>query len=241
MADLERSFLLEARGLWAGYGDAWVVRGIDIEVRRGEVVALLGRNGMGKSTTLKAIMGYLSRWRGEVRVLGVEVRGRRPHELARRGIGYIPQERALFQDLTVEENLRLAIPAGKTRAGTVEEILERWFPRLVQRRRQLAGTLSGGEQKMLLIARALLGRPELLLIDEISEGLQPMMVERVREILELEREERRIGILLVEQNVRFALSLADRYAVMELGRIVDAGSASMEGAEGKVEARLGAF
>ena len=240
MSDVERSVLLEAKGLWAGYGDAWVVRGIDIEVKTGEVVALLGRNGMGKSTTLKVMMGFLARWRGEVRVLGSEVRGRRPYELARRGVGYIPQERALFQDLTVEENLRLAMPAGKPREGAVVEVLERWFPRLVQRRRQLAGTLSGGEQKMLLIARALLGRPQLLLIDEISEGLQPMMVERVREILRREREERRIGMLLVEQNVRFALSLADRYAVMELGRTVEAGSASMEGAEAKGEARLGA-
>ncbi len=224
---------LDISGLSSGYGEALVVHDVAIEVKMGEIFALLGKNGMGKTTLLRAVMGFLPIQRGGVKLFGEDIGGLPPHRVARRAIAYTPQEQALFQDLTVEDNLRLGLrdngqfDAGLQRVGQV-------FSFLPQRLRQRAGTLSGGEQKMLLVARALMSRPRLMLIDEISEGLQPSVIERLSAVLRGERDAMGTSILIVEQNVKFALSIADRYAVLKLGEISDRGSAG----EGGVEVRI---
>ena len=209
-------------GLTSGYGEAMVVRGVSLSVAPGEIVALLGKNGMGKSTLLKTVMGFLPVRKGQVALHGQDVTHEPPHRIARRAIAYTPQEQAIFQDLSVADNLRL----GHPKAGWFEEELERVaavFPFLKERLGQRAGTLSGGEQKMLLIARALMARPKLMLVDEITEGLQPSIIERLSEALAAERKRSGVAMLLVEQNVRFALSVADRWAVLKLGEIDDEG------------------
>lgn len=214
--------VLDIAGLSSGYGQAAVVREVNLEVRPGEIFALLGKNGMGKSTLLKSVMGYLPLHAGRVGLFGHDITGMPPHKVARRDIAYTPQEQALFQDLTVEDNLRLgmrddaAFDAGVKRIG-------QFFPVLPTRLKQRAGTLSGGEQKMLLVSRALMSKPKLMLVDEISEGLQPSVIERLAGVLRAERDESGVSILLIEQNVKFALSVADRYAVLKLGEIVDRG------------------
>jgi ABC-type branched-subunit amino acid transport system ATPase component len=213
---------LDVQGIRSGYGEAPVLRDVSFDVRPGEIFALLGKNGMGKSTLLKSVMGFLPLHAGKVGLFGADITGLPPHKVARREIAYTPQEQALFQDLTVEDNLRLgmrddtAFKAGVTRIG-------QFFPVLPTRLKQRAGTLSGGEQKMLLVARALMSRPRLMLIDEISEGLQPSVIERLAAVLRAERDESKASILIIEQNVKFALSVADRYAVLKLGEIVDRG------------------
>jgi branched-chain amino acid transport system ATP-binding protein len=214
--------VLDIAGLSSGYGEAAVVRDVSLEVRPGEIFALLGKNGMGKSTLLKSIMGFLPLHAGRVGLFGSDITGMPPHKVARREIAYTPQEQALFQDLTVEDNLRLgmrddaAFDAGVKRIG-------QFFPVLPTRLKQRAGTLSGGEQKMLLVSRALMSMPKLMLVDEISEGLQPSVIERLAGVLRAERDNSGVSILLIEQNVKFALSVADRYAVLKLGEIVDRG------------------
>jgi len=214
--------MLEIAGLTSGYGEGVVVRNVDIAVAPGEIVVLLGKNGMGKSTLLKTIMGFLPARDGSVRLEGQEVTRDAPHRIARRAIAYTPQEQAIFQDLTVADNLRLAL----ARLDWFDEEFERvcgTFPFLRERTRQRAGTLSGGEQKMLLIARALMSRPKLMLVDEITEGLQPSIIERLSETLLGERARTGVAMLLVEQNIGFALEVADRWAVLKLGEIVDRG------------------
>jgi ABC-type branched-subunit amino acid transport system ATPase component len=214
--------VLDIAGLSSGYGEAAVVRDVSLAVRPGEIFALLGKNGMGKSTLLKSVMGFLPLHAGRVGLFGDDITGMPPHKVARRDIAYTPQEQALFQDLTVEDNLRLgmrddaAFDAGVKRIG-------QFFPVLPTRLKQRAGTLSGGEQKMLLVSRALMSKPKLMLVDEISEGLQPSVIERLAGVLRAERDESGVSILLIEQNVKFALSVADRYAVLKLGEIVDRG------------------
>ena len=213
---------LEVKGIRSGYGEAPVLRDVSFDVRPGEIFALLGKNGMGKSTLLKSVMGFLPLHAGSVGLFGADITGLPPHKVARLDIAYTPQEQALFQDLTVEDNLRLgmrddtAFDAGVKRIG-------QFFPVLPTRLKQRAGTLSGGEQKMLLVARALMSRPKLMLIDEISEGLQPSVIERLAGVLRAERDESKVSILIIEQNVKFALSVANRYAVLKLGEIVDRG------------------
>jgi ABC-type branched-subunit amino acid transport system ATPase component len=224
---------LDIQHVSSGYGEAAVVRDVSFEVRPGEVFALLGKNGMGKSTLLKSVMGYLPLHAGNVGIFGTDVTGQPPHKVARRSIAYTPQEQALFQDLTVEENLRLGMRNDKLFPSELERI-GRFFPVLPTRLKQRAGTLSGGEQKMLLVARALMSRPRLMLMDEISEGLQPTVIDKLTEVLRAERDQSKVSILLVEQNVKFALSVADRYAVLKLGEIVDQGSVS----ESRVEQRI---
>lgn len=220
-----------------GYGDALVVRSVDLAIGCGAIVAVLGKNGMGKSTLLKTVLGFLAVKSGEVRLFGENVTGLPPHRIARKAVAYTPQEQALFQDLTVEENLRLGLrdPAlfreGLDRVGTA-------FPFLPQRLRQRAGTLSGGEQKMLLIARALMSRPRLMLVDEISEGLQPSLVGTLAAVLRAERDDRGTAILLVEQNVRFALAVADSYAVLKRGEVVDRGEVGQSDAEHRIDEHL---
>jgi branched-chain amino acid transport system ATP-binding protein len=228
---------LELAGISSGYGEALVLRELDLTVQPGEIFALLGKNGMGKSTLLKTVMGYLPTRSGRILVAGAETTGLAPHRVARRSIAYTPQEQALFQDLTLADNLRLVMSDPESVRTGLDRIAA-WFPVLRNRLHQRAGTLSGGEQKMLLVARAILPEPKLMLIDEISEGLQPTMIAAVVDVLKTERRRRPVAMLLVEQNVPFAFSLADRFAVLKRGEIVARGSVSDHDARTLVEEHL---
>jgi branched-chain amino acid transport system ATP-binding protein len=225
--------VLATRNLESGYGEAPVLTGVDIALGPGEILTVLGKNGMGKSTLLKTIMGFVRVSGGAVEIGGEHVTGWRPYSIARRAVAYTPQEYTLFQDLTVEENLRLGVPKDSMLAEGLE-LVARHFPVLPERLKQKAGTLSGGEQKMLLISRAVISRPRIMLIDEISEGLQPTMIRRVADVLSDARRELGVAILLIEQHLDFALSVADRYAVLKLGEIVDRGSVAGAGAAARI-------
>jgi branched-chain amino acid transport system ATP-binding protein len=217
--------LLSVEDLHAYYGKSHVLHGITLMVGHAETVAVLGRNGMGKTTTLKAIVGILRSRRGRVMFEDHDLMKTAAHRVAALGIAYVPQGRNVFPELTVTENLLIA---GDGRE-TAEEKLERVFvvfPRLRARRHQLAGTLSGGEKQMLAIGRVLVVRPKLVIMDEPSEGLSPKMIAMVRESLLRIREEEHAGILLVEQNVRLALDVADRIYLVEKGGIRHEGSAA---------------
>lgn len=216
--------LLSLEGLTSGYGSAPVVQNVSLALEPGEILAVLGKNGMGKSTLLKTVMGFLPPMAGRVCFDGADATGRKPFEMARLGIAHAPQEYTLFQDLTVAENLRLGVRDDRTFRARLQDV-GALFPRILERQKQRAGTLSGGEQKMLLMSRALIARPKLMLIDEISEGLQPTMIERMADALRRARTETGSAILLVEQHLAFALSVADRYAVLKLGEIVEEGRA----------------
>ena len=228
---------LEIAGLVSGYGEAMVLRDVNLTVPAGGVLSLLGKNGMGKSTLLKTIMGFLPATEGSIAIHGAKTTGLPPHRLSARSVAYSPQDQAIFQDLSVEENLRLGQSSDRLYRREIDRVTA-FFPFLGTRRRQRAGTLSGGEQKMLLMARALLSRPRLMLIDEITEGLQPSVILRLTEVLRAELKAFDLSILLVEQNVRFALSLADRYAVLARGEIVDGGAATDPGVEQRIHAHL---
>jgi ABC-type branched-subunit amino acid transport system ATPase component len=228
---------LEVAGLTSGYGEAMVLRDVSLCIAPGEVLAVLGKNGMGKSTLLKTVMGFVPARQGRISIFGQDSTGKPPHHLAAQAVAYSPQDQAIFQDLTVEENLRLVLARGARLAAGLDRVCG-FFPFLATRRRQRAGTLSGGEQKMLIMARALLARPRLLLIDEITEGLQPSIILRLTEVLRAEQRADNAAILLVEQNVRFALSLANRYAVLARGEIVDAGRMDDPGAEVRIADHL---
>lgn len=228
---------LEIAGLTSGYGEAMVLRDVALALPAGQVLAVLGKNGMGKSTLLKTIMGFLPARAGRIRILGEDVTGAAPHRMAARAVAYCPQDQAIFQDLTVEENLRLGLRSDRAFEREFERVAAP-FPFLPGRRRQRAGTLSGGEQKMLIMARALLPRPQLMLVDEISEGLQPSVILRMAEALREARRELGVAVLLIEQNLRFALSVADRYAVLVRGEIADAGPAAAAEAEARIQAHL---
>src|SRR4029434_1311260 len=178
--------MIAIRALEGGYGESPVLRGVALDVSRGEIFAILGKNGMGKTTLLKTIMGLLPAKKGRVELLGQDVTGWPPYRITRLGGSCVPQEKSIFQDLTVEENLRLALRDGVSFDARLETIA-RWFPVLKARLQQRAGAVSGGEQKMLLIGRALLTRPRLVLVDEISEGLQPAMITTLTEVLAKER------------------------------------------------------
>jgi len=232
--------LLEISSLEVGYGGIRAVKGIDLEVREGELVCLIGANGAGKSTTLRAICGLLPARAGSVRYAGDDIAGTQVHELPRKGLVMVPEGRGIFAQLTVEENL--AMGAFTRNDGDVARDLERryeTFPRLKERRAQTAGTLSGGEQQMLAIGRALMARPRLLLLDEPSMGLAPRLVAKIFEIVrEIAREG--VTILLVEQNARLALEVASRGYVMESGNITLVGESAALLADPKVrEAYLG--
>ena len=220
--------LLQVRDLNTYYGTSHVLQGISLDVAKGELVALLGRNGMGKSTTLKTVMGLVKSRTGSVHFNGNDITGHAPYRVARAGIGYVPEERRIFPDLSVLDNLLLGIKDGKiANAGdpgvwTLERIF-RHFPRLKEREHQRGKTLSGGEQQMLAIGRSLLGNPELLLVDEPTEGLAPLMVKEVRNVLQ-EINEAGVSILLVEHNLKVALSLAHRVYLMGKAHIGYKGS-----------------
>ena len=212
--------MLEVRALEAGYGRAQVLFGVELDVGKGEVVALLGRNGAGKSTTLKAIMGLLATRSGEIRFGGERIDGLEPHEIARRGLGYVPEDRRIFTDLTVAENL--AIGAQPPRAGAPHWTLERLlglFPALGGLLQRPGGALSGGEQQMLCIARTLAGNPLAILLDEPSEGLAPVVVAQVAaSIVEMKRSG--VAVLLAEQSARFTERVADRAYTLQKGEII---------------------
>jgi branched-chain amino acid transport system ATP-binding protein len=222
----EGPVVVEARGLTAGYAGTPAIHDIDLEARAGEVVALLGANGAGKTTTLRAISGMIGT-QGVIRLGGASIAGRPTEEIARLGLAHVPDGRGTFMELTVEENLRLGAYTCPKRdvAGRIESVFA-YFPRLRERFRQQAGTLSGGEQQMLAIARALLLRPRLLLLDEPSFGLAPLIVREIFDIMRRINEEEAMGILIVEQNASLALALADRAYLLEVGRIVVSGPAA---------------
>jgi branched-chain amino acid transport system ATP-binding protein len=211
--------MLEVRGLEAGYGRARVLFGVELEVRAGEVVALLGRNGAGKSTTLKAIMSLLATRAGEVKFDGRRIDGLEPHDIARLGLGYVPEDRRIFTDLTVEENIEVGRQAARPRAPQwTEERLQALFPPLAALRQRRAGALSGGEQQMLCIARTLAGNPRAILLDEPSEGLAPVIVDQVAAAI-LEMKWAGVAVLLAEQSARFTERVADRGYRLEKGEI----------------------
>jgi ABC-type branched-subunit amino acid transport system ATPase component len=231
------AYALEIAGVRSGYGEAVVVRDIALAIAQGEIFVLLGKNGMGKSTLLKTVMGFLPLMAGKVRCFGEDISGAAPHRIARKAVAYTPQEQTLFQDLTVEENLRLALTDDALMKPGLERVGE-YFPFVPQRLKQRAGTLSGGEQKMLLVARALMCKPKLMLVDEITEGLQPSIIERLAAVFKSEREQSRTSIFLIEQHVKFALAVADRYAVLKLGEIADQGEVSDPGAQTRIASHL---
>jgi branched-chain amino acid transport system ATP-binding protein len=211
--------MLSVTGLSAHYGRAHILDDVALEVGAGEVVVLLGRNGAGKSTTMKAIMGLVPPSTGSVRFLGREIAGREPFEIARRGLGYVPEERRIFSELTVMENLevgRRAPPPGV--APWTQERLFALFPSLGGMKDRPGGRMSGGEQQMLTIARTLMGNPRLVLLDEPSEGLAPVVVERMAEAIRVLKAEG-LSILLSEQNLHFARVVSDRATIIEKGRI----------------------
>ena len=214
--------MLEIADLHAAYGPVPVLAGVDLRVARGEVLALLGRNGVGKTTLMRSIIGLLRPSRGSARLEGDVLTGLHPHQIARRGIAYVPQGRGIFAKLTVRENLLIGTRAA-ARAQIPEEVFEH-FPILRERIGQPGGTLSGGQQQMLAIARALCSRPKLLLLDEPSEGVQPNIVQEIGMLIRDIVERSGIAILLVEQNLDLALQTAHRCAFMEKGRIVHEGA-----------------
>ena len=220
--------LLAVEDLHAHYGKSHILHGVSLQIDAGEIVCLLGRNGVGKSTTLKSIMGLVRPSRGRVLFKERAIEGLPPYRVARLGLGYVPEERRIFPTITVRENLLMGIKG--TRAGdgarengwTLERVYE-FFPRLKERERQRAGTLSGGEQQMLTMGRTLMGNPDLLLVDEPTEGLAPMIVEQVERILQAIHAGG-TPVLLVEQSMETALALAERVYVMSKGQIVFQGS-----------------
>jgi ABC-type branched-subunit amino acid transport system ATPase component len=209
----------------SGYGPVTVIAGLSLSIAQGRIFALMGKNGMGKTTLLKSILGIIRLRSGDMRLDGKSIKAASPAALLASGVAYAPQEQALFPDLTIRDNLRLALRSDKA-LGPALEIIYRHFPFLRDRLPQKAGTLSGGEQKMLILGRALMLRPKLLLIDEISEGLQPSVVDRIANALRDEREHNGTTILIVEQNLDFALRIADQWAVLKLGRMEDTGPVS---------------
>jgi branched-chain amino acid transport system ATP-binding protein len=214
--------LLELDSVHTYYGDSHVLEGVSLTVEEGETVALMGRNGVGKTTTLRSILQLTPPSEGSITYRGEELVGRETHEVAGSGVGWIPEERRVFAQLSVEENVRIAVPEG----ADVDAALElAWdaFPDLADIPERNAGALSGGQQQMLAIARGLVGNNDLLLVDEPSEGLAPLIVEEVRDALARAAED--TTILLVEQNLPMALDLADRFYVVDHGSVVDSGDA----------------
>jgi len=218
--------LLRLRGLDAGYNGVPVVRGLDLEVSKGEVVALLGPNGAGKTTTLRTISGLLPMIAGELEVLGAPTDSRRPHLIARRGIAHVAEDRSLFPGLTVKENLRLAPGLKRRDRAAAYARAADVFPALGPLMSRKAGLLSGGEQQMLAVARAIVTEPELLLVDEMSLGLAPVIVEEMLPVVRRVAKELDAAVIVVEQHIHLALELADRAVVMANGRVVLDGDAN---------------
>ena len=213
--------MLELDNIHSYYGKSHVLEGVSLHVNAGELVTLLGRNGAGKTTTLKSIMGLVDTRQGSITFKGEEIRGEQPFRIARQGVALVPEHRGIFSILTVEENLKISMRQGSRWA--LDDIYQ-WFPRLKERRRNTGNALSGGEQQMLAIARALLNAPEILLLDEPTEGLAPVIIDEIVKILAAIRKEG-LPVLLVEQNLRVCEAVADRHYILELGQVVYHGSA----------------
>ena len=229
--------LLAFRDLQAWYGESHILHGIDFEIGQGELVTLLGRNGAGKTTTLKSVMGIVEKRSGSVSIAGNEIVRLSSNQVARCGIAYCPEERGIFSSLNVDENLLLP-PVVQAGGMTVAEIFE-LFPNLKERRRSQGTKLSGGEQQMLAIGRILRTGASLLLLDEPTEGLAPVIVQRIGEVIR-QLKARGFTILLVEQNFHFAATVADRHYVMEDGRVIDMiAAAEVQQSIGKLQAYLG--
>jgi branched-chain amino acid transport system ATP-binding protein len=229
--------LLKVSGLKVAYGGIQAVKGVDFEVREGELVTLIGSNGAGKTTTMKAITGLLPLKEGDIQYLGQSVRGRGAWDLVKQGLAMVPEGRGVFTRMTITENLQMGAHIRNDKAGIAQD-MERvltTFPRLRERKDQLAGTMSGGEQQMLAMGRALMSRPKVLLMDEPSMGLSPIMVDKIFEVVR-EVHAQGVTILLVEQNASRALEIADRAYVMESGIISMSGDAKQMLDDPKVRA-----
>jgi branched-chain amino acid transport system ATP-binding protein len=210
--------MLEIRDIHTYYGKSYVLQGISLRVQQGEIIGILGRNGVGKTTLLRSIMGLTPPKSGEISFQGKEIQRLRAHLIPRQGIGYVPQGRRIFPRLTVLENLRTPLVRGRIEKGAFDEVFE-YFPRLAERKNQPGGTLSGGEQQMLAIGRALIAQPRMVLLDEPTEGLMPSLVAMVRESIQAMNRKKKVTILLVEQNLETALTICHRIYFMEKGRV----------------------
>lgn len=218
--------MLQIKDIDVYYGNIQALRGISLEVNEGEIVTLIGANGAGKSTLLKTISGLLKPKKGSIEYLGSNIDGKPAQSIVKAGISHVPEGRRVFANMTVEENLELGAYLRKDRDGIKKDLehVYELFPRLLERRKQLSGTLSGGEQQMLAMGRALMSKPKLIILDEPSMGLAPLMVKNIFNIIEMVNKEG-VTVLLVEQNANMALSVADRAYVLETGSIVLAGTA----------------
>lgn len=211
--------VLAVHGLWAAYGATPILQGVEMEINRGEIVGVIGRNGAGKTTLMRCLIGLIRATRGSIGFHGRDITALTADARAREGIGYIPQGRDVFPQMTVEENLEVGKLIGGPDARKLPDLVYSYFPRLKERRRQIAGTMSGGEQQQLAIGRALIGNPALILLDEPSEGVQPSIVQLICEALKSIRDEIGTTIVFVEQNLDTILAIAERCYVMEKGRI----------------------
>ena len=215
--------MLEVRNIHSYYGKSHILHGVSLDLKAGELVCLLGRNGVGKSTTLKSIMGVVSPKQGSILFNNQELVGKAPYEIARIGVGYVPEDRRIFRSLTVHENLLMGIKGGKKGANgeggwTIERVYQ-LFPKLEERRNNKGGHLSGGEQQMLTVVRTLMGNPQVILVDEPTEGLAPLIVKDVLDMLSTVRKSG-VTVLMVEQNFKAAVKLADRVYIMSKGQMV---------------------
>ena len=217
--------LLQARGIHAWYGSSHILHGIDLTIRRGETMGLLGRNGMGKSTLIRTLMGHVPRCEGSVQYLGQDVSRARPYEMARRGVAYVPEGRAIFPNLTVCENLMMAARPAKSDRGWTHDRVMKTFPRLAERTNHPGVQLSGGEQQMLAIGRALMTQPELIILDEATEGLAPLVVADIWRVISAIRGDG-IASLIVDRDYRRVLAHSDRALVLQKGELVLQGEAA---------------
>jgi len=216
--------MLEVRDIHSYYGKSHILHGVSLDLKEGELVCLLGRNGVGKSTTLKSIMGIVQPKSGSIKLNNQELIGKEPYEIAHIGVGYVPEDRRIFRSLTVHENLLMGIKSGQKGNGndwTVDKVYK-LFPRLEERRNNKGGHLSGGEQQMLTTVRTLMGNPKVILVDEPTEGLAPLIVKDVLEMLSAVRQSG-VTVLMVEQNFKAAIKVANRFYIMSKGQIVFTG------------------
>ena len=228
---------IEISGISSGYGNAMILSDLSLDVRKGESVAILGKNGMGKSPLLKSIMGFLPKKKGSIKIAGYDVTKVRPHSIANHGVAYAAQEQALFTELSVKDNLKIGMPHPNTFEQEFSKIIH-LFPVFEKRLNQHAGTLSGGEQKMLLVARCLLLRPDIIMLDEITEGLQPSVISNIARALNWERKTHGTTMLIIEQNISFAVSVSDKYMILKQGRFIDSGSSKSSDAADAIYSHL---